>query len=120
MKTRTILFIGLLLLSCSIASSNQGLTGTGNTLAGTISVFASPDLYNLTSKWAGEYNKLNPKLTINVVRSTDNSLKSTIGKSEGICFMAGDSYATISKQSTWDMVVAVSYTHLTLPTIYSV
>jgi len=105
MKTRTILFIGLLLLSCSIASSNQGSTGTGNTLAGTIRVFASPDLYNLTSKWAGEYNKLNPKLTINVVRSTDNSLKSTIGKSEGICFMAGDSYATISKQSAWDMVV---------------
>ena len=83
MKTRTLLFIGLLLLSCSIASSNQGSSGTGKAPAGTISVFASPDLYNLTMKWAGEYNKLNPKLTINVVRSTDNSLKSMPGNEIG-------------------------------------
>ncbi len=105
MKTRIFIIIGLLLLTCSIASSKEALTGNSASREGSINVVASPDLYNLTARWASEYCKLNPTLKINVIKSTDNNLAGLLKTSAGIGFMSDESFAALDNQPTWNMVV---------------
>jgi glycine cleavage system H lipoate-binding protein/ABC-type phosphate transport system substrate-binding protein len=105
MKTRIVLFIAVLLLSCSIANS-KGITNAGSpSREGSINVFASPDLYNLAIKWANGYTGFNPKVKINVIKSADNNIAGTLNTDGGIGFITDESYATLNNQSIWNMVV---------------
>ena len=105
MKTRISLLIGFLLLSCSIADSKEVATGNSPTQQGSINVFTSPDLYNLTMKWVSEYGSLNPKLKINVIKSADNEIDGKLKTGDGIGFIADESYNALSNQSIWNIVV---------------
>jgi len=105
MKTRIFLFIALLLLSCSIANSKEAEIGNNPSMKGSINVFASPDTYNLTMKWASEYCKLNPKMKINVIKSADNNVAGMLNTEAGIGFISEESYAGLSNQSNWKIVV---------------
>jgi len=105
MKTRICLLIGFLLLSFSIANSKEVVSSNTLTQQGSINVFTSPDLYNLTMRWASEYGSLNPKLKINVIKSTDNDVAGLLNKGNNIGFIADESYYALGNQSTWNMVV---------------
>ncbi|HEX7583437.1 MAG TPA: substrate-binding domain-containing protein [Prolixibacteraceae bacterium] len=105
MKTRIFLFIGLLMLNYSIASSNETVTKSNPSMKGSIDVFTSPDIYNLTMKWTREYCSLNPKVKINVIQSTDNNIVDVLNTSTGIGFISEESYAALHNQSNWKVVV---------------
>ena len=105
MKTRIFFIIGILLLTYSITSSKETETENNSSGNGSINVLASPDLYNLTSRWAIEYCKLNPAIKINVIKSPDNNLPGLLNTAAGICFISAESYKTLNKQSTWNTVV---------------
>jgi len=105
MKTRIYLFIALFLLSCSIADSKEAEIKNNPSVKGSINVFATPELYNLTMKWADEYCSLNPKLKINVIKSADNNVAGMLNKEEGIGFVTEESYAGPGNQSNWKVVV---------------
>jgi glycine cleavage system H lipoate-binding protein/ABC-type phosphate transport system substrate-binding protein len=105
MKTRIYLIIALSLLSYSIASSKETESGISPSPAGSINVLTSPDLYNLTTRWASEYCKLNPQLNIHVIKSTSNDMTAMLNTSEGIGFLSSESYAELNNPATWNMVV---------------
>jgi len=105
MKSRIILIIGILMLTNGIVSNKEEATGNNSSGNRSINVLASPDLYNLMSRWAIEYCKLNPTLKINVLKSSDNNLADLLNKNAGIGFVSSESYSTLNKQSTWTLIV---------------
>jgi len=105
MKTRICLLIGFLLLNYSIADSKEVVTGNSQTQQGSINLFTTPYLYNLTTKWVNEYESLNPKLKINLAKSTDAEIAEKLKSGEGLGFIANESYAALGNQPTWNMVV---------------
>ncbi|MCX6256853.1 MAG: hypothetical protein NTW49_02985 [Bacteroidia bacterium] len=71
MKNTIILILGLLALNNTYISG-QVTEGKNKTpLEGSINIMSSPDLYNITTKWAGEFFKLNPYLKIKVINLKD-------------------------------------------------
>ncbi len=105
MKTRTFLLIGLLLLSYSFASSKEAVTGNNPSPQGSINVATSPDLYNLTLKWANAYCSANPNLKINVIKSEDAEIGALLTTSAGIGIINDHTYEALGNQSIWSMVV---------------
>ncbi len=105
MKTKVFFFVALFLLTSSIATYSETATGSNPSQKGSINVFASPDLYNLTMQWAEEYKTLHPDITINVTKSTDNNMPGLLNAESGIGFMTHESLASASLQSIWNMVV---------------
>lgn len=105
MKTKIFLFIALLLITYSSAISKETVTGDNPSKESSINVFASPDLYNLTMKWASEYNILNPMIKINVIKSEGKNIAGILSTKTGIGFIANEPYAALRAQSPWNMVV---------------
>jgi len=105
MKTGICLFITLLLLCYSNADSKEAVTANMPSQEGSINLYSSPDLYNLTMKWADEYTNQNPKVKINVIKSANNDIAGMLNKGGGIGFIADESFASFNNQSIWNMVV---------------
>lgn len=105
MKTRIFLIIGLLLLSCSIADSKEAEIGSNPSVEGTIKVFTSPDIYNLTIKWTSEYSSINPKVQFKVIKAADINISRMLNKDSGIGFIADEFNVALSDQSFWNLVV---------------
>jgi glycine cleavage system H lipoate-binding protein/ABC-type phosphate transport system substrate-binding protein len=105
MKTRIFLLIGLLLLNYSISIGNEAETGNKATHEGSINVYTSAELYNLTLKWASEYSKINPLIKINVIKAEDNSIAGMLNSGTGIGFVSAASFNDFSQRPVWNMVV---------------
>ena len=70
MKTLCILLFTFLLTlggNSQVIENNETVDQNKSTLKGTIKVLSTPDLYDITNKWAREYGSLNPKLKIKVL-----------------------------------------------------
>lgn len=70
MKTLSILFFAFLLPLCGnsqVIEKDETIEQNTSTLKGTIKILSTPDLYDITTKWAWEYGSLNPKLKIKVL-----------------------------------------------------
>jgi glycine cleavage system H lipoate-binding protein/ABC-type phosphate transport system substrate-binding protein len=105
MKTRIAFFIVLLLLSYSIADCKEVVATKTPSRQGSINVFTSPDLYNLTMKWANEYASLNPEVKINVIKAAGKNAACSLNTEGGIGFITDEFYKSIDNQTIWNMVV---------------
>ncbi len=105
MKTRIFLLIGLLLLNYSIAIGNEPGAGNKPVQEGSINVYTSADLYNLTTRWASEYSKINPLIKINIIKAEDNSIAGMLNSGTGIGFVSAASFNAFSQRPVWNMVV---------------
>ncbi|MFZ4520426.1 MAG: hypothetical protein ACOYNC_01900 [Bacteroidales bacterium] len=103
MKTKTLVFIAMLLLSCSIAGISEPATGESPKVNQSFTVFTSPDLYNLTNNWTSEFIKANPGITISVVQSSEIELYGKLQAVSGIAFTTN--YKPVDNQTSWSMVV---------------
>jgi ABC-type phosphate transport system substrate-binding protein len=111
MKNTINLFIGLLLIQlcnnsyCSNVNTEKGVTGNNISTTGLITIQSSPDLYNLTSKWASEYEKCSPGIKVNVIKSSGNG-NDNIQYAEGsLFFISNESFPLAEKDAVWKMVV---------------
>jgi len=105
MKTRIILVIGILLSGYSLVISKELSTGKSLNQKGAITIFASPDLYPLTSKWVSEYNQLNPGMNIELLKSETKDISAVLKKGNGIGFVTDGSLSEVNNQSPWSMTV---------------
>jgi glycine cleavage system H lipoate-binding protein/ABC-type phosphate transport system substrate-binding protein len=105
MKTRAIFLIGLLLLNCYTAISKDSENTKSAAPAGTISLVASPDLYNLVARWASEFHRLNPAVNFNISKSSVGNDAGKSGLSSGLGFVTGDASAIMNSQPFWNIVV---------------
>jgi len=105
MKTGIILIISLLLMNYSYASGIELLTETITLNKDSINVMSTPDLFNLSTKWAYEFNKVNPEIKIKILKVSD---KKTTDKfiDKGIFgFVSKEYYSGFDSQSLWKVVV---------------
>lgn len=105
MKNKVFLFIFYLLLSCFNSNGNEFQSEMESNSEGTIKVYASPDLYQMSLKWADEFTKLNPNLSINVTKSEGDELAGKILSGEGLIFSSEQFYSRGNNQPEWNMVI---------------
>jgi len=105
MKNSILLFIGLLLLFCSSAYSEKAETKNNPSREGSINILSSPELYNLTTKWASEYYSLNPALKINVINAKDANATSFHDAGANFGFVSGDHSIAPDGDPLWKMAV---------------
>lgn len=103
MKNRILLFIGMLLFSCSFAMGQEAATETSPSQKGTIQLFASPELSALTMKWTSEYKRLNPDVQIKVNQAAGQTIPDLVKTGGGLGLLA-DPASSVSVQSIWHVV----------------
>ncbi len=105
MKTRIFFIIGMLLISCSNVNSQEITAKINLAQEGTINVWSSQDLYNLTTKWAAEYGRLNPKVNIIVTKGSDAEITDMVNAGKGIGIISRKSDPAHLTESAWNIVV---------------
>ena len=104
MKRIIIFLINCLLVNYSIGS-NPGLTERNLTTTDSIRVLSSPDLYNLSLKWASEYNKISPESKIKVISVKNGRIADNLLEKGEIGFVSNEFYSGFDNESIWKMVV---------------
>lgn len=105
MKTRVLILIGFLLLSYSFTNSKETPKGVNSSAEGSVNVYTSADLYELTMKWSSEYINSHPNLKINVIKAADEKVADMVKKGEGIGFTTEQSVAGTDARIGWNLVV---------------
>jgi glycine cleavage system H lipoate-binding protein/ABC-type phosphate transport system substrate-binding protein len=106
MKNKILLCIGLiLLLSSNLISKEVGAVKEKHSPQGLINVISSPDLYELTTKWANEYCRLYPGVKINVIKSENTQAADFSNKSANLGIVSNEYYTSLKSESMWEMVV---------------
>ena len=103
MKRISIFLIGLLLINYTCFGSGI-LTESSLFPTDSIRLLSSPDLYNLTVKWADEYNKDFPQKGIKAISTSGDKLNDELKKND-IGIVSGESFAG-NNESLWKMTVA--------------
>lgn len=97
--------ISLLLVNCNCLYSNYSASGDNLFSGDSLKVLTTPDLYNLSVKWAGEYNRLFPGTKIRVINISDVGTVDDLIKYGNIGFVSNDYYPALKSESIWKMVV---------------
>ncbi len=103
MKTTNILFGILLLMLCVTASSQEVTNKNTASPQGAVNLSCTHDLYELTSVWVEEYNRLIPGIRISLPDAADNTLK--LGAGADLSFMSGTSPTMDVNEPNWKIVV---------------
>ena len=104
MKTRIFLIVAFLLLNCLYSKSKEASSGGSDSLSGSINVTTSPELYDLTMKWANEYSRLNPTQKITVSKASENTVSEIIRSGE-LGIVSEEFYHKLNNSSTRSIVV---------------
>jgi glycine cleavage system H lipoate-binding protein/ABC-type phosphate transport system substrate-binding protein len=104
MKRIIIFLISCLLVNYSI-SSNPGLAARDLSASDSIRVLSSPDLYNLSLKWAGEYNKIFPETKIKVISVNYEKITDNFLDQGEIGFVSNEYSSGFESESIWKIVV---------------
>jgi len=105
MKKIICLQIGLILLlagACTTCSRNNVQDSPRKDR---IVFNSSPELYELTSEWAGVYNKLNPEVDIEVVKASESTISEKLGSKAQLSFVTSDFEPEIYDRSLWKVIV---------------
>jgi ABC-type phosphate transport system substrate-binding protein len=85
MKTKIFLSVIFAIL-CSNFQSTMAIGDVSGT-PGSMAVVAAPELYDLTAKWAGEYEKLHPGFMITVVKYSGESKADILKSGADLSFL---------------------------------
>ena len=110
MKTKIIFFLGFFLLHWSVFSycnniSNNKIANSNNHSFERLIILCSPDIYTITSKWAIEYNKLNPEISIEINQFTGTPKAALSNKGTDLYFISDESFSSLNPDSIWKMMV---------------
>ena len=87
--------------SANALADNQTKVTANQAAEKTLTVISSPDLYNLTSTWAREFNRLNPSVNITVDNFTDNRTEAV----NSLWFLSNEYPETVNDETKWRMVI---------------
>jgi glycine cleavage system H lipoate-binding protein/ABC-type phosphate transport system substrate-binding protein len=104
MKRTVYLFI-ILLLICNGLYSNNSDNGNIPDHGDSLKVLAAPDLYNLSVKWAAEYNRVTPGANIEVINVADQEKAAELIREGSIGFVSNEFFAGLKDESLWKEVV---------------
>ena len=103
MKNKILLVISVLILLCFNLSSRD--TKSNSPIGqDSLRILCSPDLYDLSEKWALEYNRLFPEVKFSVQKLAD-SKAIDIGLEANLGMVSQSYFAQAGKESMWKEVV---------------
>ena len=106
MKTKIIpLFCLLIFFCCSNLSSKESGNERNKATTGTISVYCTPDLFNLTTQWAADYSAVNTGCSIKVIKLGDKEIAALISKGENLCFISNEFPTSEKQRSVFQVVI---------------
>ncbi len=105
MKRAIYLLIILLLITVSSVFKSQPAAGSSLPPGDSLKVVSSPDLYNLSLKWAEEYNRQFPGMNIKIVKVGDPEKAGEFIKDGYLGFISGDFYTGLKIDNLWNVVV---------------
>lgn len=105
MKKTVILLISLLLVNYSNVRGSFSPTESNIPQNDSISVMSTPDLFNLTSRWASEYNKLHPEMKIKVISVSDTKIAEKLTAGKEIGFVSTEKFSGFENQTLWKAVI---------------
>jgi len=104
MKRVIIFLISCLLVNYSI-SGNPGSAARNLPASDSLRVLSSPDLYNLSLKWASEYNKIFPETKIKVIGINKGKIADSFLNQGEIGFVSNEYSTAFDNESVWKIVV---------------
>jgi len=105
MKNIIFLFIGFLMLQCTCLGNDRMGTKKDLPPEGSITVFCSPDLYNITAMWAEEYGSINPDTKITILNTSDKTNLDELNKGLIAGFASENYLQSEERRSEWNIVV---------------
>jgi ABC-type phosphate transport system substrate-binding protein len=111
MKNTILLFAGLLLLfycNFSYCGNESNIKGeTKNTLAsdGSLTIQCTPGLYDLATKWAAEFGKVNPGIRINILKTPGSGKDEILQPGENLFLLSNGPVPLPGNDAEWKMVV---------------
>lgn len=106
MKTWIFLNIAFFLLLCYSANSKvEKSERLYSSSKGIINVNVSPDLDDLATQWADEYQKMNSLTKISVNNIQGTNISELLGSEKGFGFISGAFYSEMKKNFAWNMIV---------------
>jgi glycine cleavage system H lipoate-binding protein/ABC-type phosphate transport system substrate-binding protein len=105
MKRAVKFSIILLLALSSTLFRSHSVAGSNLLPADSLRVISTPDLYNLSLKWADEYNRQFPGADIKILNVADPEKAEKFIKNGELGFISGDFYAGLKSESFWNVVV---------------
>ncbi len=101
-RTIVLIIIGFLFLNFSDSSKETTKKITGDS----ISIFCTPDLNSLTTKWVDEFCSLNSDVKINVINVSDRSLANILNIRKDLGFVSDKYISALDNELVWKMVIA--------------
>jgi glycine cleavage system H lipoate-binding protein/ABC-type phosphate transport system substrate-binding protein len=105
MKKAVYLLIIMLLALCNSLYSSHSYSGSNLNQGDSLQVVATPDLYNLSVKWASEYNSLVPGANIKVINVSDPQRADDLIKRGSIGFVSNEFYSGLNNEPLWREVI---------------
>jgi len=93
------------MLNCGNVRSITPVKENTTSFGDSIKVFSTPDLYNLSVTWAGEYNRLYPETKIRVISVSDARMVNNLKNEGSIGFVSNEYYSRFKSESLWKVVV---------------
>jgi len=106
MRKGIIFLFGLLLINQSNINCKELTPLFNGPMEDSIRVLSTPDLYNLSIKWSGEYSKLFPDKPVNVITISDKKMADKLIAEGNIAFVSNEYYSGFDNQTLWKVVVA--------------
>ena len=105
MKKIIALLISLLLMNYGSISCKESMNRTNASPTDSLRVISTPDLYNISLKWANEFNKLYPEMKIKILSVSDKKTTDKLIAKGNIGFVSDEYYSGFDSQSLWKVVV---------------
>jgi glycine cleavage system H lipoate-binding protein/ABC-type phosphate transport system substrate-binding protein len=105
MKKTITLLISLLLMNYGYISGKELLTVKNPSTKDSTIVLSTPDLYNLSIRWANEFNKHYPEMKIKILAASDKKMTDKLIAKGNIGFVSNEYYSGFDNQSLWKIVV---------------
>lgn len=105
MKKILYLLIGLLLINYSFVISSPLIAGSNSPTSDSVKVISTPDLYNLTSLWEKEYNRMFPGSKLEIIRVSDSRTANDLLERGAIGFISNEYFPQFDNGSKWKVVI---------------
>jgi glycine cleavage system H lipoate-binding protein/ABC-type phosphate transport system substrate-binding protein len=105
MKRTIYLLISLLVINCSNLSGKGSLNEERPPTGDSIKLLSTPDLYNLSVKWADEYKRIYPETKIQVISVSGSRIAANLLEKGNFGFVSNESYSGFESEKMWKAVI---------------
>jgi len=102
---KKVIFFIAILVNYSFITSWASQSRKNGAPVDSIIVLSTPDLFNLSLKWASEYNKLSQESKIKIVNTFNTRMADDILEKGNIAFVSNEYYSALDMESVWKVIV---------------